>query len=421
MPASHGAHQQEVGAAAAEGTSDAVAGTRAGPGSRLMVPTLLLASTLTIMSAATISPALPAMELAFSDVDNAQLLVRLVLTVTALAIAISAPVAGILADRIGRKPILATSILLYGFAGGSGLVLDNVYHLLISRIALGIAVGGVMTSATALIADLYVGRDRSRVLGLQAAFMGIGGVVFLSLGGLLAELGWRGPFAIYLAALPLAVLVIRTVTEPRHAGPPLGGTEMAPDQRRGSALSLLLGILALAFAAQVAFYAIPTQLPFFLEELSGIGSAGTGFAIAGMVSVQALVGFNFHRINVLLGNRSLAAASFSLMAVGMIALGSAPGLPVALLALLVAGVGVGLVMPTFTGWLSEGRPPATRGRAMGVMVSLMFFGQFLSPVLAHPIISRSGISAVFIAAGVLAATVSVAVISIRPTRRVTRT
>ena len=34
-----------------------------------------------------------------------------------------------------------------------------------------------------------------------------GGVVFLLAGGALAEISWRGPFAIYGVALPLAVLV----------------------------------------------------------------------------------------------------------------------------------------------------------------------------------------------------------------------
>lgn len=68
--------------------------------------TLLLASTLTVMSGATISPSLPAMQSYFAEVENSALLVRLVLTIPALFIAIGGMFAGQLVNRIGRKFLL---------------------------------------------------------------------------------------------------------------------------------------------------------------------------------------------------------------------------------------------------------------------------------------------------------------------------
>ncbi len=76
--------------------------------------TLLLISTLTIMSGATISPSLPAMQRAFSDVANADVWVRLVLTLPALFIVIRAPLAGMITDKFGRKPLLVAATVLYG-------------------------------------------------------------------------------------------------------------------------------------------------------------------------------------------------------------------------------------------------------------------------------------------------------------------
>ncbi|MEM7762019.1 MAG: MFS transporter, partial [Cyanobacteria bacterium P01_A01_bin.40] len=67
--------------------------------------TLLLVSTLTVMSGATIAPSLPAMQEHFADVENSALLVRLVLTIPALFIAIGGLFAGQLVDKIGRKPL----------------------------------------------------------------------------------------------------------------------------------------------------------------------------------------------------------------------------------------------------------------------------------------------------------------------------
>jgi MFS family permease len=77
--------------------------------SRLTGATLLLASTLTIMSGATISPALPAMRTAFSATPNADVLVQFALTIPALFIAVSAPVTGAVVDRLERTKLLFVS------------------------------------------------------------------------------------------------------------------------------------------------------------------------------------------------------------------------------------------------------------------------------------------------------------------------
>jgi MFS family permease len=78
---------------------------------------LLLVACLTVMSAATVAPALPQMAEAFGAAPNAELLSKLVLTAPAIAIALCAPFAGALVDRFGRVGILRASLVLYGFAG----------------------------------------------------------------------------------------------------------------------------------------------------------------------------------------------------------------------------------------------------------------------------------------------------------------
>jgi MFS family permease len=113
-------------------------------------------------------------------------LVRLVLTITSLAIELSAPLAGIVADRAGRKPVLVGRLALYAVAGVAGYFVDSLAVLLVTRTVLGIAVGGVMTAVSATITDWFDGPKRASFLGLQQAFASIGGVVFLPLAGLLA-------------------------------------------------------------------------------------------------------------------------------------------------------------------------------------------------------------------------------------------
>ena len=96
------------------------------PDSFVIKATLLLVSTLTVMSGATIVPSLPAMQSYFADVANSEFWVRLVLTIPALFIVIGSPIAGQMVDRIGRKPLLLASACLYGLAGSSGFVLYSI-------------------------------------------------------------------------------------------------------------------------------------------------------------------------------------------------------------------------------------------------------------------------------------------------------
>ncbi|MCC3408576.1 MAG: MFS transporter [Microcoleus sp. PH2017_10_PVI_O_A] len=218
----------------------------------LVKATLLLVSTLTVMAGATIAPSLPAMRQHFSAVPNADYWVRLVLTAPALFIAIGAPIAGIAIDRFGRKGLLGLSVFLYGLAGGSGFLLDRIGLILLGRMLLGFSVAGIMTTATTLIADYYIGAARAQFLGLQAAFMGFGGMIFLTLGGYLADRNWRQPFLIYLMAwliLPLILLVLPKGDRHQDAVQQTGAIASEPVPR-----TLLLTTYGIAVLTQIVFY-----------------------------------------------------------------------------------------------------------------------------------------------------------------------
>ncbi len=240
--------------------------------------TLLLASTLTVMSGATIAPSLPAMQTHFSDVANAEFWVRLILTVPALFIVIGSPIAGQLVDKIGRKRLLLGSAILYGFAGSSGFVLNSVFAILTGRAFLGLAVAGVMVSATTLIADYYRGDARANFMGLQAAFMGFGGVVFLSVGGFIADLNWRFPFLIYLFSWLLIPGILFALYEPLQPKADVADLNTTVTTAK-LPVKLLVLIYSSVMLQQIVFYLIPVHLPFYLKQLSNAGASQAGLAI----------------------------------------------------------------------------------------------------------------------------------------------
>ena len=67
--------------------------------------------------------------------------------------------------------------------------------------------------------------------------------------------------------------------------------------------------------------------------------------------------------------------------------------------LLIGGLGIGLFPPNGNVWLGSVTPPAWRGRAVGGITSMVFLGQFFSPILTQPLVSKFGLASTFNVAG----------------------
>ncbi|HMU52301.1 MAG TPA: MFS transporter [Geminicoccaceae bacterium] len=361
------------------------------PATRLL---LLLLSSLTVTAGATIAPSLPAMAEHFAATPAVDLLSRLVLTLPALLIAVAAWPSGWIIDRLGRRMPLLAGVLLYALAGASGLVLDSLAAILVGRALLGLAVAMLLTATTTLIGDLMPPGARERFLGFTASFMGFGGVVFLTAGGLLAELGWRGPFAVYLLALPLLAWAARLPETGGRDAPPLPGGPFP------AALAALLCLTATLH--MVIFYLIPVQIPFVLRQMQHPSPSLAGLVIAASTLAGAAASLLYPLLLPRLGHRRVFSLGFSVMALGGFVTGLALSTGTLVLGLVIAGLGGGIVMPNYSAWLMARTPPAARGRAMGGLIAAIFMGQFLSPLLAQPVIQASGLPMLFIAGGTLA-------------------
>jgi len=372
---------------------------KSNPNSLLVKATLLFTSTLTVMAGATIAPSLPDMRNYFSSVENADYLVRLVLTLPALFIVIGSPISGVIIDRFGRKPLLAASVLFYGLAGSSGFVLNSLGSILIGRALLGLAVGAIMTSATTLIADYYVGAARAYFMGLQAAFMGFGGVVFLSLGGWLAEFNWHAPFLIYLFALVILPFIVLFLYEPNR--PIIRTTSQGTEQLDQSFLpiKLLVLIYGVAVLTQIIFYMIPVQLPFYLKSLTNASASQSGLAIAFATLFSSFASLAYGRVKTRLDFISILTLIFGLLGVGYVIIGRVQSYEQILIGLAVSGLGLGLLMPNLTVWVSAVVTDALRGRALGGVTTFFFFGQFLSPIFSQPLSEQIGLGTTYSLAG----------------------
>jgi MFS family permease len=366
---------------------------------------LLSGSSLTIMSGAIISPSLPAMLEHFSDIPNAEYLVRLVLTLPALFIALLSPVSGLIIDRFGRKFVLLAGLSLYGITGTSAVLLDSIYHILITRAFLGIAVAAIMTTITTLIADYYDGTTRAKLMGLQAASIGVGGMVYLTTGGFLAEISWNAPFIIYITSLLLIPLAFVSIYEP-VARNNLSFDEIftrntQSRQALKKVLPLLLGIYMLMLLLQLIFYAVPTQLPFYLHALTGANAIKIGIAIASSTLFSAVASYMYGRLSILISYIHIVIISLFLTGTGFTIISYSTSYYQVLIGLFFSGFGVGLFMPNVTMWLSVVAPTAFRGRALGGLTASIFIGHFLSLIIIQPFITHFGFTRTFFFIGLI--------------------
>jgi MFS family permease len=370
---------------------------------RLVKATLVYAGSLTIMAAAIISPALPRIRAAYAGTPDLSLLTGLVLTLPALFIALGAPVAGALADRVGRLRVLTGAALLYALAGSAPLVLESLAAVLASRAVLGLAVAGLFVAGTTLITDYYTGATRQRMLGVQGALATASGVVFLPLAGLLASVSWRGPFVLYLVSLGLVPAVALVLREPSRRAPPDAASGV--DSGDGSPRALA-GVVGLALVGMLAFYTLPVQIPFYVERVTGGGTALAGGVLAAAMLAGGVVAAGYRPVRAALGVDGTLVATFLTMAVGFALLGAAGSLPGLVAGVVVIGGAQGLLVPNLNAVAAAMVPDERRGRALSFVVTGLFLGQFLSALVSGGAVAAVDIRTMYFGAGLLVALVA---------------
>jgi MFS family permease len=368
--------------------------------------TLLLGSTLTVMSGATISPSLPEIQSYFGDVKNVELLTRLVLTMPALFIAIGAPLSGYIIDKVGRLWILGVSLLVYAFAGTAPLYLDSLMGVIISRGLLGISIAGIMPTLTTLIGDYFEGEDRQQMMGLQSAFMAFGGLVFVSSGGFLADIGWRWPFTLYAFSIILIPAVIFVLSEPKNE------QEEEIAEQNGKSLTtqriVFVGLIyLLAHFFMLVFYLIPVQLPFYFKEIGVESNTKIGLALAAFTFMGGLSALFYRRIKRKVSYEQVYFVLFFISAASYFILSQTNSYWVIIISLFVGGMGFGLFMPNVKTHLMNAIPFSLRGRLMSGLTTVIFLGQFLSPVISRPLIEAYSLASTYMISAIMLGVIGV--------------
>jgi DHA1 family multidrug resistance protein-like MFS transporter len=153
----------------------------------------------------------------------------LVLGAAGFTSALAAAYLGRLGDRAGHRRVLAISLVAAGLLYLPMAIVRDPWQLAVLQALMGVAAGGLIPSANALVAHLSPLERRGAVFGLTAALSGAGGFVGPLLGAILAtSLGFRSTFvAAGALLLAVAALVIWVQTGARRQR-----VESSPSQGR---------------------------------------------------------------------------------------------------------------------------------------------------------------------------------------------
>ncbi len=349
------------------------------------------------MGVSLISPALPAVRtgLGISEAEAALLLSAFTLPGIVLG-----PVAGILADRYGRRVVLIPSLLVYGVSGSAVMLAPGIWTAVALRVVQGGAAAGLITLAITLVGDVFDGTERNRVLGINGAVLSVGTGIYPLAGGLLSTIDWRAPFAVYLVGIPVGLFAMRVLEEPerldRHAGG--GYLQGALRALPAGRAVMLYGTALVVFV--LLYGGVLTGLPFLLDADFALSASGIGLVIS-VASVATAIASGLNgRLARVAGNPWIIAAGFTCLGLGLYGLGAATTPVWAGIAILPFGAGMGLVMPSLDAAVSQLVPGSYRGGAMSIRTSMVRLGQTLGPPIATGLTATWGYRVQLLATGV---------------------
>jgi EmrB/QacA subfamily drug resistance transporter len=176
---------------------------------------LLLGMFVAILSSTVVSTSLPRI---VSDLGGTQSGYTWVVTATLLALTVSTPIWGKLADLFDRKLLVQSGLIIFVLGSLLAGLSTSMGWLIACRAIQGVGAGGLTALVQVILSDLVSPRERGRYAGYLGAVFGVGTVAGPLLGGVITDsLSWRWCFYVGVPfALAALVVLQRTLHLPRR-------------------------------------------------------------------------------------------------------------------------------------------------------------------------------------------------------------
>ncbi len=317
---------------------------------------------------------------------------------------VGAVVGGAVADRIGRRFTMLSSLALSAAAVGSLALARGTFGIAALTLLAGFAGQTYAPALNAAVADVVPLPDRRRAFGLVYWAANVGYGVGFAVAGAVGPKSLPALFVLDAATTTAFLLLVAwrmPETRPAGAGrdPVLGGLRRVVTDGTFMVFLGLQLVVLLVFTQWVLMLGVDTAA-------HGVGRAGYAFLMwlncAGAIVLQPLLGRWIIRRD---PTWSLVSSAL-LFGIGYGLNAFATGLPVYAVGVVLWTTGEVLCLPVASAVPAALAPPELRGRYQGVFATVFASAFALSPLLSGELAARAGTRAVWFAclgAGVLAA------------------
>jgi MFS family permease len=345
-----------------------------------------------------IAPILSTMSDELAGPTNGYWIGQLTMTIPDIGIIVGGPIAGLLVERFSARQLLFASFGLYAIAGGAGMIVDDSTSMLWTRLLVGLSGAGIATSTTALIGNRFEGATRVRALAMWSGFGALGGFLSAVIAGWVANWGggWHAPFSLYgLAAVPL---IMALFVLPARNRPAVKAEKVAVPS-----VWHLWPLYAGMIPVYVAVFMTGVQLSFLLGA-DRISDPVTQSWVIATASAGSIVGaLSFAWLRPPLGIKGSMVMFIALMAAGNLIMPLTADPVIMAIGAALNGAGGGMANPFFAAVLIDRAPVEARGRAIGLLYTTQFFGEFMNPFVVTPLAGLLGIHGAFFAVSALLA------------------
>lgn len=312
-----------------------------------------------------------------------------------LAQLLASPILGDLSDRWGRRPVLILSLIGTAVSFAMLAVAESLTMLFAARIVDGLS-GGNITTARAYIADITTEDQRAKAYGLLGAAFGLGFIVGPALGALLSHVSYTAPIwaaaIITVVATVLAWWWLPETVHRAHAG----SDPFWRALRHIGDRPALRQVLAIDFIYWMSFAVYQATFALFGARRFGFDATHTGylfsaFGVVGVVVQGGLVGPVVRR----LGNRRTLVIGLVFAAVGWGGSALTYTVPLFVLLLAPAAIGIGLCNATLITLVSNAAERREQGRVQGAAAALESLGRTLGPIWGNALLQKVGEGAAY--------------------------
>lgn len=311
-------------------------------------------------------------------------------------------ITGYLSKFISKKYLLMFGSMIFVVSGFGSMFAPSLEALVAFRACEGIGMGIVYPLAPAVIAHLFYGEERAKLIGWANATGGVFSF-FLGIGaGYVALVNWRHAFYFYLIFVIVIIMqgILLPAFPPEKKDKDIASGSVLSSEKTRMGLPVYLTAGAMLIYCTVAMVILYNLAIFVTKE--GLGNSAeiglaTSFNTIASIAMSFAFGYIFRFFK-----RYLSVLGLILFACSYFTYSIAYSMTLVYIGMLLTGASLGCIFPYLMTRVSQVAPKAAKTMAVTLLSLAIYLGQFLSGYFAAWIGAQAGsIRQLFVIVGMI--------------------